>query len=127
MRKRFTSFVLIAALLGGALAGVHAHAAGHKCPMRGMEDCCATAHEQGGGPEVSAARLCCLLNCTESGTTGPTEFFKILPLTGMALYAGGALPAVAATSQQPYPRSRSDSESPPNSHPAYIRHLALLI
>ena len=128
MRNRVTTFVLIAVVAVGALAGVHSHAGEHDCPMAGMaDDCCAKAREDGGEPQVSAARLCCALNCTEPGTTGPTGAFELSSTVAQALHSGAVPPAVAATSQQPLPRSRHVSESPPDSHPAYIRHLALLI
>jgi len=128
MLKRVTTFVLIAAVAVGALSGVHAHAGEHDCPMAGMgADCCATAREDGGEPQVSAARLCCALNCTEPGTKGPTGSFELSPTAAPALHSGAVPPAAAAASWQPPPRSRQASESPPGSHPAYIRHLALLI
>ncbi|MCA1635092.1 MAG: hypothetical protein LC802_15730 [Acidobacteria bacterium] len=129
MRKRLNIFVLVAGLIAGALAGVHAHAGGHDCPMKGMaDDCCATAREHGGAPEVSAARLCCALNYTEPGTTGPTGAFSLLPTAASTLYTGADQPFAA---DYPYaappPRSNSSSSPPQDSHPAYIRHLALLI
>lgn len=128
MRKRVTTFILTAAVAVGALTGVHAHAGEHDCPMAGMgADCCATAREDGGKPQVSAARLCCALNCTEPGTTGPTGAFELSATAVLALYTGAVPPAAASSSWQPRPRSRRASESPPDSHPAYIRHLALLI
>ena len=127
MRKRVTTLFLIAAVAVGALTGVHAHAGEHDCPMAGMgADCCATAREDGGEPQVSAARLCCALNCTEPGTTGPAGAFELPATAVLALYSW-AVPPAAAASWQPLPRSRRASESPPDSHPAYIRHLALLI
>lgn len=127
MRKRVTTFVLIAAVAVGALAGVDSHAGEHDCPMAGMaDDCCAKAREDGGEPRVSAARLCCALNCTEPGTTVPTGASELSSSVAPALHSG-AVPPAAAASWQPLPRSRQASESPPDSHPAYIRHLALLI
>ena len=128
MRKRVTTFLLIAAVAVGALAGAHSHVGEHDCPMAGMaDDCCAKAREEGGEPQVSAARLCCALNCTGPGTTAPTGAFEHSLTAALALHSGAVPPAAAAISQQPPSRSRQASESPPDSHPAYIRHLALLI
>jgi hypothetical protein len=128
MRKRVTTFVLVAAVAVGALAGVHSHAGEHDCPMAGMaDDCCAKAREHTGAPEISAARLCCALNCTEPGTTGPAGAFELSTTVAIMLYTGAMPPAAAASSPQPPPRPSPASESPPDSHPAYIRHLALLI
>lgn len=128
MRKRLNIFMLVAALTAGVLSGVPAHAGEHDCPMGGIaDDCCATAREHGGAPEVSAARLCCALNCTEPGTTGQAGSFQLSPTVALTLHTG-AMPPVAADS--PYaalPRSYSSSSPPRDSHPAYIRHLALLI
>lgn len=127
MRKWLTSFVLVAGLAVGSLSGVHPHGDEHNCPMKGMgDDCCAKARRRGGTPEVSAARLCCALNCTEPGTTGPTSTFGLLATAGPALHTG-AMPSIEATPRHPLTHFYTPSESPPDSHPAYIRHLALLI
>ena len=126
MRKRLTIFVLVAGLVAGALGGVPTHAGAHDCPMKGMaEDCCATARGHDGAMEVSAARLCCALNCTEPGTTAPAGTLRLSPTVALTLHSGAVPPAVTASPQLLLPRSAS--ESPPDSHPAYIRHLALLI
>lgn len=127
MREWFTAFILIAAMTGGALAGVHSSVGEHSCPMASMGDCCATAHAQGGGPQVSAARLCCALNCTEPGTTGPTGAFNISSQLSTVLHAGGVPPVASAAPHPALPRSYQSSRHPPDSHPAYIRHLTLLI
>lgn len=127
MRKRFTVFMLIAALAGSALAGVHGNESAHKCPMMGMSDCCETAALQSAAPQVSAARLCCALNCTEPGTTGPTNAFNLSSSLSLAVQVG-VVPPIAAASPYASPPHPYSSLSPPrDSHPAYIRHLALLI
>jgi hypothetical protein len=127
MRKRLTIFVLVAGLLAGPLGGVPAHAGEHDCPMKGMaDDCCATARGHGGATEVSAARLCCALNCTEPGTTAPAGALRLSPTVALTLHGGAVPPPAADASPQPL-LPRPESESPPDSHPAYIRHLALLI
>jgi hypothetical protein len=127
-QKWFTAFILIAAVTSGALAGVHSDAGKHSCPMESMMgDCCATAHGQDHGLQVSAARLCCALNCTEPGTTVPTGAFNISSQLSAVLYAG-VVPFTEALAPHPAQlRPYPASHHPPQSHPAYIRHLALLI
>jgi hypothetical protein len=126
-RRRLTIFMLVAVTVSGALTGVHGNEGRHKCPMMGMSDCCEKAGLQAATPQVSAARLCCALNCTEPGTTNPTGAFNVSPSLSLAAHSGVVPPAVAAS---PYalPHHAYSSPSPPkDSHPAYIRHLALLI
>jgi len=126
-RRWLTTLILIAAMLGGALAGVHNNVGEHSCPMVSIGDCCATAHKQDQGPQVSAARLCCALNCTEPGTTVPTGAFNLSSQLSAMLYAGVVPPAVIPTTHPSLPRPYPASHQPPESQPAYIRHLALLI
>jgi hypothetical protein len=127
MRKLLTTLILIATLTGGALAGVHSDAGEHSCPMASMGDCCATAQGPDNGPQVSAARLCCALNCTEPFPTAPTGALNISSSPSAALYAGAVPPAVALAPHPALHLSYTASPYPPVSHPAYIRHLALLI
>jgi hypothetical protein len=128
MRKWFTAFILIAVITGSTVAGVHRNTGAHHCPMMGMSDCCETAGSQATAPVVSAARLCCALNCTEPGTTGPSGAFNISSSMSVALHVGVVPPAAPAAVPHPalsrsYPATRHQQDS----HPAYIRHLALLI
>jgi hypothetical protein len=127
IRKQFTVFILIAAMCVGALAGVHGNESAHKCPMMGMSDCCETAAQHTGAPQVTAARLCCTLNCTEPGTAGPTGTFNLSPSLSLMIYAGAVPPAAMTSPHGELPDSYSSPSPPQDSHPAYIRHLALLI
>lgn len=127
MRKCFTVLVLIAAIAGSALAGIHRSPGEHKCPMMGMSDCCETAAQHTGAPQVTAARLCCTLNCTEPGTTGPTGVFNLSPSLPLMLHAGAVPPAATNSPYGALPHSYPSPSPPQDSHPAYIRHLALLI
>jgi hypothetical protein len=127
MRKWFTVLILIAALTGSALAGVHGNESAHKCPMMGMSDCCETATLQTGAPQVTAARLCCTLNCTEPGTTGPTGTFNLSSSLSLAVHSGVVPPPAAANPYTAQPHSYSSPSPARDSHPTYIRHLALLI
>jgi hypothetical protein len=127
MAKWLTAFILIVAMLGSAVAGVHARESEGKCPMSGMMDCCETAREKGNAPEVSMARLCCNLNCSEPGTTVPSSSTSFSPSPAMALHTGAVPPAAASSPYMGLPRSYSASSHQTDSNPAYIRHLALLI
>jgi hypothetical protein len=127
MLKRFTVLILIAAITGSALAGVHGNESQHKCPMMGMSDCCETAALHTGAPQVTAARLCCTLNCTEPGTTGPTGTFNLSPSLSLMIHTGVVPPPAATNPYGAQPHSYSSLSPPQGSHPAYIRHLALLI
>jgi hypothetical protein len=130
MTKWATSLVLILALGASVLAGTPLHAGDHECAMKGMGgtmDCCQAARGQGSEAEVTAARLCCAVNCPQSGTTAPTgtQLPRISTLLAAALHPALAQPPISI----PLSGLRSSwAHSPPqNSNPAYIRHLALLI
>jgi hypothetical protein len=128
MMKWCTSLVMIA-VLGGVFAGLPLHAAERECAMSGMGgmDCCATAQMQGDAPQITAARLCCALDCSQSGTTTPTG---TRVLRGPQFVTVSLHPAASnSPAAIPHPSFGFDSAqaSLQNSHPAYIRHLALLI
>lgn len=127
MAKWTTSLFLILTLGASVLAGMPLHANEKKCAdgMSGM-DCCKTAQGHGDDTDVASARVCCAVNCPQSGTTGPS---------GVQLpKASTVLAAVHPALVQP-PKSTpipllvtSWAHSPPrSSNPAYIRNLALLI
>jgi hypothetical protein len=123
MWKWFTGLTLIAAMLGGAV-GVGAHEGEGSCPMTNMPDCCKKAHSSGNSSEVSMARLCCNLNCSEPGSGGTN--------TSSSFSAQPGVTPVAAVMPNPAPFSepfRRDAQSPHKNHssPKYIQHLALLI
>src|SRR5437660_9043095 len=92
----------------------------------GDMDCCKAALRRSNTPQVASARLCCSLNCSQNGTT-PSNGVRVQPKMQPSLSAhlAGAqaiLPPVLLL------RHNSHSHSPPlDSHPAYIRYLALLI
>jgi len=93
--------------------------------MAGMDCCKKAALGRGTADEVMAARLCCALNCPETGSNpSSVNVPQPLPLTVLSY---------AAATQPPAPdipalRGTANSLSPPNdSYPAYIRHHSLLI
>ncbi len=121
MRKRFTSLALLLVLASSAFAGVPLHSGESECSMgqamAGM-DCCKAALMGGERPEVTAARLCCATNCSHDGSTPPSS-----------LAVSDYQPATPALPRSRLLTARTNrSHGPPtDSHPAYIRHLALLI
>ena len=94
--------------------------------MAGMDCCKKAAQAESLTPEVSTARLCCALNCPQSGTTGSTGSQLPRPSSqSVAIHPSLAQPIVVTL----HSSIRSSwADSPPRySNPAYIRHLALLI
>ena len=126
MAKWLTSIFLLAVMSGSAVTGMPLHSGEKECHMTGMMDCCAKAWMTGDKPEVRAARLCCALNCTEPGSTMPGGSYKVSPQLAVAL-DGALVPPSASLSSQGPPRAYSPPGLARHSHPAYIRHLALLI
>jgi hypothetical protein len=128
MAKWLTSLALITVIAGSALAGMPLHSGEQECTMSGMSssmDCCALAHMQGDTPEISGARLCCAVNCPQSGTTGPGSSIQRTSPLVIAPHPATIQPppAIPASKLGYYPAQ----DHPPNSLPTYIRHLALLI
>jgi hypothetical protein len=126
MLKWSTSLVLVLALAGSAWAGVPMHAGEHSCPMAGMADCCRKAQSHSTTPEVYAARLCCSLNCSMPGTTGPGGTASNL-LPGAPALHNAITPVSALTGQSRLVWTYLSPEHNQHSPPIYIRHLALLI
>jgi hypothetical protein len=124
MRKWFTALTLVVATFLGAV-GVGAHAGEGDCPMANMPDCCKKAQSADKTPEVSMARLCCKLNCSESGSTGSNAASSFSRSPGTT--------PIAAVVPKPMPSGddllRRFAHSPQlkDSSPKYIQNLALLI
>ena len=130
MTKWLTSLVLILTLGASVLSGMPLHGDDQECTMMGMSgdmDCCKAARGQGNEREVTIARLCCAVNCPQSGTTAPTgvQIPRNSMVQAVAFHPAAVQPPVST----PLPANRSSrAHSPPqSSNPAYIRHLALLI
>jgi hypothetical protein len=130
MFKKLTNVLLILTVASSVAAGMPLHSNEQECSMTEMSgmDCCKKAVQaESVAPEVSSARLCCALDCSQSGTTGSTVSRLPRPSTSQAL----AIPPSSAQPLVPLPHLSSSStwgnSPPPYSNPAYIRHLALLI
>jgi hypothetical protein len=94
--------------------------------MAGMDCCKKAAEAESLTPDVSTARLCCALDCSQTGTTGSTE--SRLPRQSTSQAVAIHLSAQPLVGLPQISRSLGWAHSaPPYSNPAYIRHLALLI
>jgi hypothetical protein len=125
MRKWFTALALVAAMFGGAV-GVGAHDQEGTCPLSNLPDCCEKAQSASNSPEVSMARLCCNLNCSEPGSSGTSTSSNVSPQQGtlpITAIMPGAAPFNGITVSGRY----AQTFSPHDSNPKYIQHLALLI
>ncbi len=93
--------------------------------MAGMDCCQKAALGQGTADEVTAARLCCALNCSETGSKpSGVSVPQPLQLSALSYVVTAQLP----TPEIPKLRGTANSLSPPkDSHPTYIRHHSLLI
>jgi len=125
MRKWFTALALVAAMLGGAV-GVGAHEGEGSCPMPNMPDCCKKAQSAGNTSEVSMARLCCNLNCSEPGSGGSNASSSFSPQPGIAPNSV-IMPSVAPYNALALSSHYAGSTLSQVSSPKYIQHLALLI
>lgn len=128
MAKWTTSLFLILTLGASVLSGMPLHGNEDKCAdgMSGM-DCCKIAQGHGDETDVASARVCCAVNCPQSGTSGPAG--AQLPKGPTVLVAVIHPAEVQPPAPEPFPVVLlSCAHSPPaNSNPAYIRNLALLI
>ena len=124
MRKLLTGLVMIASLVAGTV-GAGAHQQEGSCPMSTLPDCCKRAQSNLHTPEVSMARLCCNLNCSEPGSSGTNSSSSRSQTFDTVLHheittADGVYYASLIVENHRFPRHR-------DSKPKYIQHLALLI
>ena len=130
MTKWITSLILILALGASVLAGMPLHEEEQACTMVGMSgdmECCKKAWSHGDEQAVTTARLCCALNCPQSGTTAPAgvQIPRNSIFLAVAFHPAVLQPPVTFA---PPGLHQAWAHSPPqSSNPAYIRHLALLI
>src|ERR1700720_1486782 len=124
MRKWLTAFILIAAMLGGAV-GVGAHENEASCALTNLPDCCKRAHSNRNTPEVSMARLCCNLNCSEPGSTGSNSSSSFSRQPGSAP-SSAVMPTAALFNNVVLLGRYARWPHRQDSSPKYIQHLALL-
>jgi hypothetical protein len=129
MLKKLTNLLLILTVASSVAAGMPLHSNEQECSMPGMAgmDCCKKASQaETKAPEVSAARLCCALNCSQTGSTGSNGGQLPRPSTSQAISFHPFTQPPLGASVLSFRLSWADSPHP-YSNPAYIRHLALLI
>jgi hypothetical protein len=95
--------------------------------MAGMDCCKKAAQAESLTPDVSTARLCCALNCSQSGTTGSTGTQIPRPSMSQAIAIHPSAARQLVGTFHLSIRASWAHSPPPYSNPAYIRHLALLI
>jgi len=125
MRQWLTSAILVVAMLGGA-TGAGVHGGESACPMSNLPDCCKKAKSASGTPEVAMARLCCNLNCSETGSSGSNISSNVSPqpvISPHPIALTGAKPFSSLLLTRWYMQSSGSHDSKPK----YIQHLALLI
>lgn len=128
MRIRLTSLALLLMLSGSTFVGVPVQFGEQSCGMdhaMGDMECCKAALLPSNDAHIATARLCCVLNCAREGTA-PTNGVRFAPQLQLRLTSYPPSPQALPTSHL---RNRlfDQSHGPPDSHPAYIRNLALLI
>lgn len=128
MWGRLIALLLIIALGATLAAGAALPHEEHSCPMQmsdGTMDCCVLAELQTAAPEVTAARLCCALNCPQGVPPGRNVQTPRAPQTAQAPHPSAvhAQTQVLPTVARFVPFKLPAAHSPP----AYIHHAALLI
>lgn len=94
-----------------------------------MMACCKSSFKSGDPVRVSAAHLCCVLNCSQSGVTSSTtnggQATQFVPLRFRDHRFGVEKLHVSQRSSRSF--FYEGRLSPSNSPPAYLRHSAFLI
>ena len=129
MRIRLTSLVLVLMLSGSALGGVPVQFAEQSCGMdhaMADMDCCEAALMPNRDAHTATARLCCVLNCSRDGTA-PTNALRFAPQFQVTQVSYPPIPQAFVTSYVKNGLFRHSHGPPGDSHPAYIKNLALLI
>jgi hypothetical protein len=129
MSKRLISLALVLVIAGSVYAGMPLHSKENSCSMpemAGMDCCKKAAQAESVTSEGLVARLCCALNCSQEGTSGPQGAQLPRPSVQVpVLHSLSVQPPLVSTLLS---LSFNWSHGPPvYSNPAYIRHLSLLI
>src|SRR6267143_249489 len=81
MKTRLISLMILLVVAGSAVSGAPLHTNEQSCSMGGAMgdmDCCKAVLSHKNTPQVASARLCCSLNCSQSGTT-PSNGVRVQP------------------------------------------------
>jgi hypothetical protein len=112
-------------MIRGAV-GVGAHEGEGSCPMTNLPDCCKKAQSPNHTAEVSMARLCCNLNCSEPGNGGANISASFSAQPGIAPNSA-VMSGVTRYNSIVFLSRYANSTFPKDSSRKYIQHLALLI
>ncbi|HET6976052.1 MAG TPA: hypothetical protein VFI24_07005 [Pyrinomonadaceae bacterium] len=123
MRKRVICLLIVIILAGGT---VGASAADGSWAEGNMPACCKKAKSTGKAPEVSMARLCCKLNCSEPNTGGSSSVTNFLRNQGTTSIIT-IVPSPTPFSPLAFRDLDAHLNHSRESNPKYIQHLALLI
>ena len=123
MLKRALSLAAIIALLGGAVGASADDGSG---VGRNMSLCCKKARSVANAPEVSMARLCCKLNCSEPGSGGLSTASSLSRNQGTNS-ATAIIPTPTRFSGYAVRNHDPQANHSHKFNPKYIQHLALLI
>ena len=125
MKTRLASLFLVLVLAGSASAGLPLPFGAAACDMHGGMDCCQLALTQSTTPEAANAKLCCVLNCAQNGTTSPPN---VVRTSSPPSVQPPSHPAAAHSPQiEPSAHLIDRLHGPPKCAPVYLRNLALLI
>jgi len=124
MMKRLAVLIFIFVIGSNVLTGTPIYAQKSE-----MMKCCKSAFKSGDPDRISAAKLCCVVNCPQSGATTTTtmsvQMTQFIPLVISFLNFAFQKQAIAPQSLK---HLYGVAElSPPNSPPVYLRHSAFLI
>jgi hypothetical protein len=125
MMKRLAVLIFILLVGGSALTGTPVYAQKSE-----MMECCKHMLQSGDSAQVSAANLCCAVNCPQSGATTTTS--------GMSVQMTQFVPLILSFLNLPFQKQTISPKpskrlfdvaelSPPHSPPVYLRHSAFLI
>lgn len=123
IKRAISASILVAALSGGVMAGASLHSGVQECAMT----CCRAMFASEHKASRFAAQLCCTLSCRQSATTGGsnTTLLQLSSIGPVANHPAAGQPPVAVLNS--LLRFGSKVQFSQDSHPTYLRHLALLI
>ncbi len=124
MVKRLAVFIFIFVIGSNVLTGTPIYAQKSE-----MMSCCKSAFKSGDPDRISAAKLCCVVNCPQSGATTTTtmsvQMTQFVPL--VISFFNFAFQKQTITPKSSKHLYGVAELSPPNPPPVYLRHSAFLI
>ncbi len=127
MVRWLTSLILLLALASGVLAGTPFFSGNAENGMSAMKCCKKKSHDV---KSVSAAELCCAVNCNSPAPTAPGSSFNFSPVA--IIISDSILKQIAALLNQEKPATQvafsfERKTVPKKFQPKYIQHHSFLI